>query len=841
MPKARPRSASAPTASRRSPAPVPPANGHWRAAFAVPRDVLEHGDGPLTLELDGDTVTLPRILPGPEARPVLGPLGPVAGAPALPDHAGDEPLDGAQVLVVDDDELIRLAVAATLEQEGCTVTMAEDGADALRRLEEALPDLIVSDVMMPDVDGLSLVARVRANPRTQGIPLIFLTSKRASGDVIAGLELGADDYLSKPFRPEELAARVRAKLARRPVPAEMLRFDPRTGVLAAQVMRDELAREIERAARGGAPGAFALLELDEVPAIRTRLGDRAEDAIAQQLATLVADEEHPLDVVGRLDRGRFGLLLPEAGEREAQQRLDEISRHIVRARFEVAGERLHLTPTIGFVDYRGDADAKTVEHDAAAALAHAASHLDVRPTAFTPEMALALHEAESTQAPERAARAARHPAADPRDPGPRARAAVLRVLGPGQRRPRHHLAGVPRRRRRAARDRDDDLDRGLPRAAPPGPAGGARRAVPDRHRDHRRVPAQRGGDDRRDRRVVPRPGLPRRAAGRPGLQHAARPPDRGRAARDRRARPAVRPVPRRALDLQGAERQRGARDGRRRDGRGVRRRPPARAGRLRPRVALAVQRPRPRAGPLRRAQRRRQLGQPHGRRRVRVDLRRQPPGPRAAARLRHLRRHQRLLAGGRAARDPHARLDAHRGHRLVDARRRGGRPHRVRPAAHLARARPRDAARAVEPADALGAGLVPGLDDPPVARPALAQAQPAPEGRPVLPAGLARDLPVDLAADVPDRRLLDDQGRRRRLARAAVRRDDDLHAGDRPGAGVLRVPSRRPGDQAAQAAGSPCTSLVATVFFTEFKNVIARVAQIKELVGERHWKVTPRG
>jgi diguanylate cyclase (GGDEF)-like protein len=207
-------------------------------------------------------------------------------------------------------------------------------------------------VMMPDVDGLSLVARVRENPQTQRVPLIFLTSRRQADDVVAGLELGADDYLAKPFRPDELAARVRAKLERRPVPAEMLRYDPRTGVLAANVLRDELQREVERASRGGTPGALALLELDELPQVRDRLGDRAEDAVARRLAVLVADVDHPLDVVGRLDRGRFGLLLPETDEREAERRLADVSRRIVRATFEAAGERLHFTPTIGFASYR---------------------------------------------------------------------------------------------------------------------------------------------------------------------------------------------------------------------------------------------------------------------------------------------------------------------------------------------------------------------------------------------------------------------------------------------------------------------------------------------------------
>lgn len=366
-------------------------HGAWRGAFAVPRAVLEHGEGHLILELGDQRRELPRVYPGPEARVMLGPLGRV---PTAPPRTPPRPATDAQVLIVDDDELVRLAVAATLEHEGISVAQAADGAEAIERLGEAIPDLIVSDVMMPDMDGLTLVATVRANPATERVPLIFLTSKRTPGDVVAGLELGADDYLSKPFRPEELAARVKAKLQRRPVPADQLRFDPRTGVLTAQNFRDELRREAERARRGGTTGVLALLELDELPAVRERLGERAESSIAQGLAALVSDPEHPLDVVGRLDRGRFGLLLPETTDRAGEQRLDDLGRTIVRTALTAEGEHLHFTPTIGFVPFGGGEDPEQLEREAAAALAHAASHLDIRSARFAPDM-LAAAEAEA--------------------------------------------------------------------------------------------------------------------------------------------------------------------------------------------------------------------------------------------------------------------------------------------------------------------------------------------------------------------------------------------------------------------------------------------------------------
>ena len=112
----------------------------------------------------------------------------------------DAPVDKGAVLVVDDDEMVLALVEAGLLAAGYRVTTAESGAHALDRLAEAVPDLILSDVDMPDVDGFDLVRRLRSDAALASVPLLFLTSRRASEDVVAGLGLGADDYLPSPSR-----------------------------------------------------------------------------------------------------------------------------------------------------------------------------------------------------------------------------------------------------------------------------------------------------------------------------------------------------------------------------------------------------------------------------------------------------------------------------------------------------------------------------------------------------------------------------------------------------------------------------------------------------------------
>jgi two-component system, OmpR family, alkaline phosphatase synthesis response regulator PhoP len=119
-----------------------------------------------------------------------------------------------KVLVVEDDADIRELVRYNLEQEGFAVEEAADGAQALERINRRAPDLIVLDLMLPGMSGLELCRRVRSTADTAGLPIIVVTAKGAEVDRVLGLEMGADDYLVKPFSPRELVARVKALMRR---------------------------------------------------------------------------------------------------------------------------------------------------------------------------------------------------------------------------------------------------------------------------------------------------------------------------------------------------------------------------------------------------------------------------------------------------------------------------------------------------------------------------------------------------------------------------------------------------------------------------------------------------
>ena len=118
------------------------------------------------------------------------------------------------VLVVDDETDILELVAFNLERQQFHVLTADNGISAVQIAKEKLPDIIVLDLMLPGMDGFSVFKELRADPRTSGIPVLMLTAKGEVNDRISGLELGADDYVTKPFSPKELMLRVKALLKR---------------------------------------------------------------------------------------------------------------------------------------------------------------------------------------------------------------------------------------------------------------------------------------------------------------------------------------------------------------------------------------------------------------------------------------------------------------------------------------------------------------------------------------------------------------------------------------------------------------------------------------------------
>src|SRR5688572_18471771 len=143
------------------------------------------------------------------------------------------------ILVIDDEKDLLELVRYNLEKDGFDVICAREGQSGVEIAAKHRPDLIVLDIMMPGMDGLEVCRRLRADQRTGRVPLIMLTARATEADRIVGLEMGADDYVTKPFSPRELVARVRAALRRTALqqePAEVIRH----GQVTVDVRRHEV-------------------------------------------------------------------------------------------------------------------------------------------------------------------------------------------------------------------------------------------------------------------------------------------------------------------------------------------------------------------------------------------------------------------------------------------------------------------------------------------------------------------------------------------------------------------------------------------------------------------------
>ena len=176
-----------------------------------------------------------------------------------PSGADDAPRPAPRLLLVDDEPGLRSAVQAYLEDEGFQVTTAVDGLDGWDKAQQLMPDVVISDVMMPRCDGYGLLEKMRADERLGGTPVIFLTAKGMTADRTQGYLAGVDDYIPKPFDPDELVARVRNVVRRQDrLLTEAARFaDADVGQMARQI------NEI-RSMLSGAPDAAAFPETPQL-------------------------------------------------------------------------------------------------------------------------------------------------------------------------------------------------------------------------------------------------------------------------------------------------------------------------------------------------------------------------------------------------------------------------------------------------------------------------------------------------------------------------------------------------------------------------------------------------
>lgn len=227
------------------------------------------------------------------------------------------------ILVADDDTTSRQILAAVLRKWGYTVRLAKDGTEAWEQLQDLkAPRLAVLDWMMPGMDGVEICRRLRSEQpsRAHYTYVLLLTAKGAKGDVVEGMEAGADDYLVKPFDPQELRVRLRAgqriiELQEQLQSAqEELRrqsmTDPLTGILNRRAVLDRLETEMARASREGRPLGLVALDIDHFKAVNDTWGHLTGDEVLREVACRARAALRAYDVFGRVGGEEFLVVLP---------------------------------------------------------------------------------------------------------------------------------------------------------------------------------------------------------------------------------------------------------------------------------------------------------------------------------------------------------------------------------------------------------------------------------------------------------------------------------------------------------------------------------------------------
>ena len=231
---------------------------------------------------------------------------------------------GESLLVVDDDPFIARLLEIELRAAGYDVRVASDGALALTAAQERCPDLVLADVMMPNMDGFELTRRLRQDPRTAAVSIIMLTARGLSADKLEGFAIGADDYIVKPFDTPELLARIRGVLRRS---RDMRAQSPLTGLPGNVRIEEEIDRRVDE----DAPFALLYADLDHFKSFNDHYGfmrgDQALQTTAAMLEEVVRDVTADASFVGHVGGDDFVIVVaPEMAAVAAQAIVERFDR-----------------------------------------------------------------------------------------------------------------------------------------------------------------------------------------------------------------------------------------------------------------------------------------------------------------------------------------------------------------------------------------------------------------------------------------------------------------------------------------------------------------------------------
>ena len=236
-----------------------------------------------------------------------------------------------KVLVIDDSRDVHVLVKARLGKEPVTLYSAYSGAEGIAAARDVQPDLILLDVEMPGQDGFDVCRQLKADKQLMQIPIIFLTGATSTEQKIQGLELGATDYITKPFDPAELRARVRASLRTKTLVdllAKKAMVDGLTGLWNRMYLDARLSAEMSASRRTGAPLSCIMADIDRFKSVNDTYGHSFGDEVIRSVAGILGAFCRAEDVVCRYGGEEFAVLLPNTADDAAGELAERLRRKV---------------------------------------------------------------------------------------------------------------------------------------------------------------------------------------------------------------------------------------------------------------------------------------------------------------------------------------------------------------------------------------------------------------------------------------------------------------------------------------------------------------------------------
>lgn len=229
-----------------------------------------------------------------------------------------------RVLIVEDDSRLARSYALTLENAGMVTSILADPMLLLDAVVEFRPEMILMDLYLPDCTGLELAAVLRQDDRVVGVPIVFLTAETRPTSALAALEVGADDFLSKPVAPERLISVVRSRIDRARIVRSFMDRDSLTGLLNHSRTLERVEQEVSLACRRGSPFSLVLIDLDHFKHVNDVHGHVVGDRVLKSLSALLRQRLRRSDIIGRCGGEEFALLLPDTPGKDAVRVIDEL-------------------------------------------------------------------------------------------------------------------------------------------------------------------------------------------------------------------------------------------------------------------------------------------------------------------------------------------------------------------------------------------------------------------------------------------------------------------------------------------------------------------------------------